>query len=115
MLFSSTDAGDNITDPCYHFYAGAKPDSEPEVQNLQNFFSSFPEGYVRIYLALHSFGNYLLLPYGHTNEEFPPNYDQMMRISKGFADAAVVKYGTEFKYGASGFLLCKYYCFLLLE
>ncbi|TMW48332.1 hypothetical protein DOY81_006600, partial [Sarcophaga bullata] len=36
--------------------------------------------------------------------EFPPNYDQMMRISEKFAEAARVKYGTKFLSGASGLL-----------
>ncbi|KNC30333.1 hypothetical protein FF38_03910 [Lucilia cuprina] len=97
-------SGYNFDVPCDHWYGGAKPDSEPEVQALERFVNSFEDGYIRMYLAFHSFGNYVLLPYGHTNAEFPPNYDQMMRIATAFADAARVKYGTDFKSGASGLL-----------
>ncbi|XP_073821462.1 zinc carboxypeptidase-like [Musca autumnalis] len=92
----------NFNEPCDHWYGGAKPDSEPEVLNLQAFINSFPEDYIRMYVPLHSYGNLILLPYGHTSDIFPPNYDQMMRIAKAFADAAKVKYGTVFKYGSTG-------------
>ncbi|XP_061401842.1 zinc carboxypeptidase-like [Musca vetustissima] len=97
-------AGHNFDVPCDHWYGGAAPDTEPEVLALQHFVNSFPEGYIRMYLAFHAFGNFVLLPYGHSNTEFPPNYDQMMRIANAFADAAQVKYGTEFLSGASGLL-----------
>ncbi|XP_011292502.1 zinc carboxypeptidase-like [Musca domestica] len=97
-------AGYNIDVPCDHWYGGAVPDSEPEVLALENFVSAFPRNYIRMYLAFHSYGNFVLLPYGHTNEEFPTNYNQMMRIANAFAAGAKVKYGTEFKSGASGLL-----------
>uniref|UniRef100_A0A1I8P7Y9 Peptidase M14 domain-containing protein n=1 Tax=Stomoxys calcitrans TaxID=35570 RepID=A0A1I8P7Y9_STOCA len=92
----------NFHEPCDHWYGGAKPDSEPEVLALQAFINLFPDGYIKMYMPFHSYGNLILLPYGHTSDIFPPNYDQMMRIAKGFADAARVKYGTNFKYGSTG-------------
>ncbi|XP_005183491.3 zinc carboxypeptidase [Musca domestica] len=97
-------AGYNIDVPCDHWYGGAAPDSEPEVVALERFVNSFPKNYIRMYLAFHSYGNLVLLPYGHTTEEFPPNYNQMMRIANAFAAGAKVKYGTQFKSGASGLL-----------
>uniref|UniRef100_A0A1A9WBX1 Peptidase M14 domain-containing protein n=1 Tax=Glossina brevipalpis TaxID=37001 RepID=A0A1A9WBX1_9MUSC len=97
-------SGYQINDPCDHWYHGAAPDTEPEILALQNFINGFPDNYIRLYLALHSYGNFVLLPYGHTIEIFPPNYDQMMRIAQGFAEAALVRYNTTFKYGASGLL-----------
>ncbi|XP_075152249.1 zinc carboxypeptidase-like [Haematobia irritans] len=92
----------NFNEPCDHWYGGAKPDSEPEVLALQAFINSFPDDYIKMYIPFHSYGNLILLPYGHTSDIFPPNYDQMMRIAKGFADSARVKYGTDFKYGSTG-------------
>ncbi|KAM7351090.1 zinc carboxypeptidase-like [Cochliomyia hominivorax] len=98
-------SGWNFDVPCDHWYGGAESDSEPEVIALENFINSFPSDYIRLYLAFHSFGNLVLLPYGHTTTEFPSNYDQMMEIAKAFADTAKDKYGTEFLAGASGLLL----------
>ncbi|XP_061388495.1 zinc carboxypeptidase-like, partial [Musca vetustissima] len=92
----------NFNEPCDHWYGGSQPDSEPEVINMQKFINSFPDDYIKMYVPFHSYGNLVLLPYGHTSDIFPPNYDQMMRIAKAFADAAKVKYGTVFKYGSTG-------------
>ncbi|XP_065357356.1 zinc carboxypeptidase-like [Calliphora vicina] len=97
-------SGFNFDVPCDHWYGGAKPNSEPEVIALESFVNSFDNDYIRMYLAVHSFGQFVLLPYGHSITEFPPNYDQMMRIATAFADGARVKYGTEFLSGASGLL-----------
>ncbi|XP_075149910.1 zinc carboxypeptidase-like [Haematobia irritans] len=97
-------AGWNLDVPCDHWYAGAKAATEPEVKALQNFVNRFKDGYIRMYLAFHSYGNWVLLPYGHSNSEFPPNYEQMLRIGDAFAQGAVKRFGTVFKAGASGIL-----------
>lgn len=84
---------------------------------MQSFVNSTlkkKKDYIRMYLAVHSYGNYVLLPYGHTNEVFPPNYDQMMRIATAFVTAAKVRYGTNFLAGASGLLNCKCWLFNIL-
>ncbi|TMW42524.1 hypothetical protein DOY81_012397 [Sarcophaga bullata] len=86
---NSSVAGYNLDVPCDHWYGGAESDSEPEVISLEEFVKSFDSDYIRIYLAVHCFGNWVLLPYSHTSTEFPPNYDQMMRISEKFAAARV--------------------------
>lgn len=100
-------AGWGIEDPCDHWFGGDEPNSEREILALQEFVNSFEDGYIRAYLAFHAYGQYVLLPYGHTNTEFPPNYDQMMRIAAAFADAAEDAFGSVFTYGASGLLNCK--------
>ncbi|XP_023160443.2 zinc carboxypeptidase [Drosophila hydei] len=97
-------AGWGIEDPCDHWFGGDEPNTEREILALQDFVSSFDDGYIRAYLAFHAYGQYVLLPYGHTNTEFPPNYDQMMRIAAAFADGAVDAFGSVFTYGASGLL-----------
>ncbi|XP_030371982.1 zinc carboxypeptidase-like [Scaptodrosophila lebanonensis] len=97
-------AGWNIDEPCDHWFGGDEPNTEVEIVALQKFVSSFDDGYIRSYMAFHAYGQYILLPYGHSNTEFPPNYDQMMRIAEAFADSAVEPYGSKFTYGASGLL-----------
>lgn len=101
-------AGWNIDDPCDHWFGGEEPNTEAEILALQKFVSSFEDGYIRAYMAFHAYGQYVLLPYGHSNTEFPPNYDQMMRIAAAFAAGAVQPYGSDFTYGASGLLNCEY-------
>ncbi|EDV36348.1 uncharacterized protein Dana_GF12918 [Drosophila ananassae] len=97
-------AGWNIDEPCDHWFGGDEPNTEVEILSLQNFVNSFEDGYIRSYLAFHAYGQYVLLPYGHSNTEFPPNYDQMKRIAAAFSDAAADVYGSVFTYGASGLL-----------
>lgn len=60
-----------------------------------------------MYLAWHNFGNWVLIPYGHTNKEFPPNYNAMMEVAGAFAESAFASNGTIFKYGPSGVINCK--------
>lgn len=100
-------AGYNVDVPCDHWYGGSAAATEPEVQAMKKFVTGFKKDYIRMYLALHSFGQYILLPYGHTNEETPSNYEQMMRISNAFTAAANAVSGNEWQSGASGILNCK--------
>ena len=94
-------------DPCSETFAGPFTVSEPEIKHVQDYVSSLPDDYVKIYISLHSYGQYLLSPWGHTDEEFPDNYDDMMGAAKGFADALYRRYQTVFTYGSSSTTLCK--------
>ncbi len=73
------------TDPCAQTYKGATAASEPEVQALQNLMANlFPDvrgpnvtdaaplTSVGLMMTMHSYGNYVLFPWGHTNTD-PPN------------------------------------------
>lgn len=53
--------------PCSETYAGPSPFSEPETVALSNFIGSLGHE-IDIYLAFHSYGHYILYPYGHTIE-----------------------------------------------
>lgn len=53
--------------PCSETYAGPAAFSEPETVALSNFVGSVADE-VDIYLAFHSYGHYILYPYGHTIE-----------------------------------------------
>lgn len=52
-------------DPCDDTYFGEKPFSEPETQVVRDIMISYADR-MKWYLSLHSYGNYILLPYGHT-------------------------------------------------
>lgn len=47
------------TDPCSHYYAGPTPFSEIETKSLSEFVKTFD---VKIYLSLHSFGQFVVFP-----------------------------------------------------
>ncbi|XP_017136885.1 zinc carboxypeptidase [Drosophila miranda] len=89
-------------DPCSEIYAGPSAESDPEISQLTAYINnSIPEGTIKIYISLHSYGQYVLSPWGHTDAEFPEHYPQMMHVAKGFSDALYRRYGTEFTYGSS--------------
>lgn len=53
--------------PCSETYAGPEPFSEPETRALSDFIGALDHE-IDIYLAFHSYGHYILFPYGHTIE-----------------------------------------------
>ncbi|XP_023173255.2 zinc carboxypeptidase [Drosophila hydei] len=89
-------------DPCEQTYAGPYAESDPEISQLTSYINnSIPAGIIKIYISLHSYGQYVLSPWGHTAEEFPEHYPQMMAVAKGFADGIIRRNGTVFTYGSS--------------
>uniref|UniRef100_A0A1A9WUQ2 Peptidase M14 domain-containing protein n=1 Tax=Glossina brevipalpis TaxID=37001 RepID=A0A1A9WUQ2_9MUSC len=92
-------------DPCSNQYGGTHPLSEPEVEQLTKFInSSIPEGSLKIYIALHSAAQAVLLPWTHTRE-LPLDYDRLMYVAKSFADAVYPRFRTKYRYGTSANIL----------
>uniref|UniRef100_T1GQS9 Peptidase M14 domain-containing protein n=1 Tax=Megaselia scalaris TaxID=36166 RepID=T1GQS9_MEGSC len=61
---------------------------------------------IGVYLAYHSYGQYILSPYGHSKTEFPPNYNDIQEIAKSSYDAILAQgYGTTYRYGSTGSVL----------
>lgn len=81
---------------------------EPEVRNFQNYILTLPEDYLKIYISLHSYGQYVLTPWGHTSDELPGNFGDILTVAKGFADAVYGRYQTSFNYGPTSLILCKF-------
>ncbi|XP_055376086.1 zinc carboxypeptidase-like [Condylostylus longicornis] len=93
------------SNPCSNTYAGPFPESEPEIQAITKYFETIPKNKIKIYISFHSFGQLALTPWGHTNKEFPPNYDDMLKVGSGFANAARRLYNSNYRYGASSVVL----------
>lgn len=84
-----------------------------EISQLTAYINnSIPEGTIKIYISLHSYGQYVLSPWGHTAAEVPEHYPQMMHVAQGFSDALFRRYGTVFTYGSSATTLCESFDFL---
>lgn len=95
------------SNPCAEDYGGPKPFSEPEIQAMSEFVISIKDK-INVLLAFHSYSQLLLSPYGHTKEEFPPNFDDMMEVAKAYGDAVEsLPYGTVYRYGSAAGILCK--------
>lgn len=62
------DEGGNLgasTSPCSDTYAGPSAFSEPETTAINNYIGQVAY-HTDVYLSFHSYGHYLLFPYGHS-------------------------------------------------
>lgn len=64
------------SNPCSETFAGPTPFSEPETVALANFIRQHSSK-IKIYLSFHSYGQYILFPYGHTHD-ITPHHDVMV-------------------------------------
>lgn len=95
------------SEPCSETYAGDVPWSEPETKALADYLTSIQDKF-SVYLSFHSYGQWLLSPYGHTKDEFPENYDDLQEIGSAFVEAiGNMTYGTEYVRGSTASTLCK--------
>ncbi|XP_061400996.1 zinc carboxypeptidase-like [Musca vetustissima] len=97
--------GGASSNPCSETYGGPEPWSEPEVKALADYVTSIKDK-INIYLAFHSYGQWLLSPYGHTTTEFPENYDDILDIGEAFKNAILeLPYKTEYVHGSTATVL----------
>ncbi|EFN75265.1 carboxypeptidase B [Harpegnathos saltator] len=59
-------------DVCRETYSGAAPFSEPETDAIRNFFEASSANF-KAYLSFHSYGQYVLYPWGY-DRRVPPDY-----------------------------------------
>ncbi|XP_012140434.1 carboxypeptidase B isoform X2 [Megachile rotundata] len=77
-------------DPCRDIYAGSGPFSEPETNAIRNFFEASAANF-KAYLTFHSYGQYILYPWGY-DKRVPPDYADLERVGRQVA-AAMKKAG----------------------
>nr|XP_003699796.1 PREDICTED: carboxypeptidase B-like [Megachile rotundata] len=96
MQWMSAGASSN---PCSETYAGPKPFSEPETQNMKNFVLTL-KGVVKAYVTMHSYGQYILYPWGYTSK-LPANEPELREIASECAKAIAKSRKTKYTYGSS--------------
>lgn len=64
------------SNPCSDTFAGPSAWSEPETEQLADYLRGLSSE-VKLYLSFHSYGQYLLFPYGHTGEHVD-NYEELV-------------------------------------
>ncbi|CAK9827357.1 Carboxypeptidase B [Anthophora retusa] len=72
-------------DPCREIYAGSGPFSEPETNAIRNFFEASAANF-KAYLTFHSYGQYILYPWGY-DKRVPPDYADLERVGRQVATA----------------------------
>ncbi|WP_025274314.1 M14 family zinc carboxypeptidase [Haloglycomyces albus] len=109
--------GDASSSPCATTYRGPSPASEPEIQALEGLFENIhpdqrgsggndpaPDDARDVMISLHSYGNYLIVPWGYTSSP-PPNDDQLRELAHSMADHNGYQVGNAWEtvgYTASG-------------
>ncbi len=75
-------AGGSSNNPCGETFAGTKAFSEPETLSMSNFINTIADR-MPFYVSLHSYGQWILIPFGHDNEKIP-QYNTYVSVFKSF-------------------------------
>ncbi|XP_030377120.1 zinc carboxypeptidase [Scaptodrosophila lebanonensis] len=84
-------------EPCSESYAGPKAFSERETETLSQYLRSLPEP-IFMYIAMHSFSQLLLYPFGHTSA-LPGNHRDLDRIFSAAVSGMKRRFGTRYTGG----------------
>ncbi|XP_044312638.1 carboxypeptidase B [Drosophila rhopaloa] len=87
------------SNPCADTYAGPTAFSEPETIVVRDLMHSLADKGI-MYLTIHSYGNYLLYPWGWTSD-LPDNWEDLDAVARTGAEAIKNATGTEYTYGSS--------------
>ncbi|XP_055599535.1 zinc carboxypeptidase-like [Uranotaenia lowii] len=89
--------GGSSSDPCTDTFAGPYAFSEVETKSVSDYFTSI-QASISTYLAFHSSGQLLMIPYGYTTEKLD-NYEEMMEVGRKAIEKLKERYGTEYRIG----------------
>lgn len=84
---------------CAQTFRGDEPFSEPETRAVRDVMDTVGDS-CKMYLSLHSYGKYLLYPYGHTSK-LPENWREQDDVARAGAEAIRQYSGTKYKIGSS--------------
>jgi hypothetical protein len=94
-------AGGASTSPCSETYKGLAAGDTPEVRALTTFTNTFRSQGIKLFIDWHSFGQYILLPYGYNCAARAPNHAQQMAVAGTAASRIGAVSGTRWTYGPS--------------
>ncbi|XP_030006425.1 carboxypeptidase O-like [Sphaeramia orbicularis] len=86
-------------DCCSNIYPGKSAVSEPEAQAVTNFVGKRADE-ILCFLTIHSYGQLLLIPYGHPNV-IAPNENELMEVGLAAAEAIKKVHGKQYTVGTS--------------
>ncbi|XP_058835284.1 carboxypeptidase B1-like [Topomyia yanbarensis] len=88
---------------CRPTYSGPKPFSEPESRAVRNLMLSNNQT-VKFYLTLHSYGRYLLYPWGY-RKGLPKTWRYMDAVARAGSDAMKLSHNVKYTVGGAGKIL----------
>uniref|UniRef100_A0A8R1HUL0 Peptidase_M14 domain-containing protein n=1 Tax=Caenorhabditis japonica TaxID=281687 RepID=A0A8R1HUL0_CAEJA len=86
---------------CSEIYCGTRAQSEPEVLALTNAIQR-EETRIKGYIALHSYGQEILYPWGHTMRQYPSDVQDLIQVGQAMAAAVKAINNTEYSVVNSG-------------
>ncbi|GAB0191670.1 carboxypeptidase O [Grus japonensis] len=84
-------------------FCGSGPESEPETRAVAQLIER-KKSDILCYLTIHSYGQYILTPYGSTTKP-PSNSEELMHVAKQAAAALMGKHGTSYEVGSTSSIL----------
>ncbi|CAH0725651.1 unnamed protein product, partial [Brenthis ino] len=91
------------SNPCSDIYRGSRAFSEPESKAVSEFIKSSASNFTA-YLTYHSYGQYLLYPWGYDNA-VPPDHKELELLGNSIASAIEKTGGSKYAVGSSSGLL----------
>ncbi|XP_050682282.1 carboxypeptidase B-like [Leptidea sinapis] len=91
------------SNPCSDIYRGSRMFSEPESKAVADFIKTTSANFTA-YITYHSYGQYLLYPWGYENA-VPPDYIDLDEVGKSMAEAIRSAGGSQYTVGASSKVL----------
>ncbi|XP_058123757.1 zinc carboxypeptidase-like [Anopheles ziemanni] len=83
---------------CNDIFAGPEPASEIETKNTIAYYETIVDR-IELHLQFHSYGQYILLPYGYQDADYPDNYSDQMDIAEAAASGFATRYNTRYTFG----------------
>lgn len=94
-------SGGASTNPCAETYRGLAAGDAPEIRALQTFTSGLRTRGIKLFIDWHSYGQYILLPYGYSCSARASNHDRQMSVAQGYASRMLSVGGTRWTVGPS--------------
>lgn len=94
--------GGSSTNPCDQTYRGPSAASTPEIRGLVSQIQSLQNGQgIKLYIDWHSYGQYILTPYGYSCSAVAPNQAAHDSLAAGTGNAIRAQGGTRWTTGPS--------------
>lgn len=71
-----------------------------------NYFLRYKDR-IDFYLSFHSYGQYMLFPFGYSGADKSDNYYDWMEMAEAAAISLSQKHGTLYQFGTTADVLCK--------
>lgn len=100
--------GGSSNQPCSDTFHGTAAFSEVETRTLSNYYKTLNK--MSTYISFHSYGQMLLVPFGHTTDHLG-NYNDLISIGSKALAKLRERFGTAYTLGNIAETICKFIAF----